>query len=88
MFWQLFTLFLPLCSISCQELGFPGATNSESLDNSENIDENGCQTLKGQNCILPFTYQNVSYSGCITINDPNNLPWCSIKVSFNKKCLK
>ena len=39
-----------------------------------------CLTLKeGQSCILPFTYQNVTYNGCITINDPDNLPWCSIQ---------
>ena len=42
-------------------------------------EESGCLTLKGQPCILPFTYQNVSYNGCITINDPDDLPWCSIK---------
>ena len=42
-------------------------------------EESQCLTLKGQPCILPFTYQNVSYNGCITINDPDDLPWCSIK---------
>ena len=78
MFWQLFTILLSLHLFTCQELGFPGATNDDSL---EDLNQNICQTLNGQNCVLPFKYENVSYSGCITLNDPDNLPWCSTKVS-------
>ena len=63
MIWEVLLAIFIHCC-SCQELG--------SID--------GCLTLKeGQSCILPFTYQNVTYNGCITINDPDNLPWCSIQ---------
>ena len=34
------------------------------------------------NCVFPFTFSDVKYTGCTTILDPNN-PWCSTRVDEN-----
>ena len=31
-------------------------------------------------CIFPFKWKRQVYSGCTTVSDPDNKPWCSTKV--------
>merc|ERR1719295_1165731 len=60
-----------------------GGNNGEiTFTFSTSEDENQCLTIGGkvtrQPCVFPFTYQDETYQGCTTVNDPDNKPWCSV----------
>ena len=44
------------------------------------IPEVVCKTIEGKDCILPFTFKNTTFNKCITLEDPDDKPWCSTKV--------
>jgi len=39
----------------------------------------------GQQCVFPFTYDNVKYSRCTDVLDPDDKKWCSVKTDGNGK---
>ena len=39
----------------------------------------GCKTKNGTSCIFPFTYNDVTYTKCTTVDSPAGA-WCSLKV--------
>ena len=38
----------------------------------------GCRTVAGQKCILPFNYEGTTYSECTSVD--NDQPWCAYEV--------
>ncbi len=34
----------------------------------------------GAPCVFPFIFGDKTFNECITVSDPDQLPWCSIKV--------
>ena len=62
---------------------YTGGNNGEiTFTFSTSEDENRCLTIGGkvtrQPCVFPFTYQDETYQGCTTVNDPDSKPWCSV----------
>ena len=47
----------------------------------------GCPTIggpaQGNQCIFPFIFEGISFTGCITRADPDKIPWCSTKIDEN-----
>ena len=43
----------------------------------------GCKTKDGKNCEFPFTYQDVTYSGCPVDPYKPSERWCSTKTDHN-----
>ena len=39
----------------------------------------------GAICVFPFKFKRHVYSGCTTVTDENNRPWCSTKVDIYGK---
>ena len=52
--------------------------------NSPTTQSNECITISGvqigKRCIFPFIFKNKMYNSCTRDGDPNNKPWCSVKV--------
>ena len=40
----------------------------------------GCKTVKGRDCVFPFTYRGQSYSSCTTTESDNGAAWCATEV--------
>ena len=59
----------------------PGTEERLVPDDLPSTKRNKCQTIDGKDCIIPFKFNNFTRNGCITISDPENKPWCSLKVS-------
>ena len=39
-----------------------------------------CQTIAGDSCVFPFTFQGVTYYACTTDHSDNGSPWCAVQV--------
>ena len=40
-------------------------------------------TGRPEQCVFPFSYNGQTYNECITVNDPQGKPWCSVEVDRN-----
>ena len=43
-------------------------------------DENYCETIGGDRCVFPFTYQRQTYFACTADDSDNGAPWCAVQV--------
>jgi hypothetical protein len=44
-----------------------------------NISE--CKTVKGNNCIFPFIFEDVTHRACTNVSSVNGATWCATQVS-------
>jgi len=42
--------------------------------------EAGCETIGGDKCVFPFTYQGRMYFSCTGDDSDNGAPWCAVQV--------
>jgi len=53
----------------------------------------GCSTTgggsgAGSTCVFPFTFKDVTYTQCTTVDDPEDIKWCSTRTNSNGKHIK
>ena len=39
-----------------------------------------CETIAGDQCLFPFTYQGTTYYSCTVEDSDNGSPWCAVQV--------
>ncbi|XP_040580047.1 uncharacterized protein [Lepeophtheirus salmonis] len=54
-----------------------GSCSAECLSSSSG--STACQTASGISCVFPFTYNNVKYSSCTSVE--SSFPWCATSVT-------
>ena len=48
-------------------------------------DETECETIGGDKCVFPFTYQGRTYFACTADDSDNGAPWCAVQVQADSR---
>ena len=68
MFYPIILLFLPPCEVTLVQ-------DVKQTAGPE------CETVAGDKCVFPFTFQGRTYYACTTHSSDNGSPWCAVQVS-------
>ena len=77
---MVFILCLCLIFLQCFDL-----TTASDQIKSIIGDESECETIGGDKCVFPFSYQGRTYFACTADDSDNGAPWCAVQVQADSR---
>ena len=77
---MVFILCLCLIFLQCFDL-----TTASDQIRSIIGDESECETIGGDKCVFPFSYQGRTYFACTADDSDNGAPWCAVQVQADSR---